>query len=783
MAAAIDRNASARFRGRLRLSVLFFGACLASAVAWAGDVAEQLRRLETRVVVRGTVRQPPLAGMLGRDVQARLAAANRADARAWSQVQSREDWEAFRAARLHALKTSLGEFPPPRAELQVRVTGTHEGPGYRVDNVVYESRPGLLVAANLYRPVPSRESLPGIIVCTSHHQPRHLGARQDMGVTWARAGCLVLVPDHLGHGERAQHPIPDPGPHDYHFRYDTGIQLHVVGESLMGWLAADLHRGVDVLLAQPGIDRRRVIVISEPAGGGDVAAVAAALDPRITSVMVNNFGGPEPETAFPLPRDAEESFDFAGSGSWESTRNLRRSARDGFLPWSIVASLAPRHLIYYHEFYWDREHDPVWKRLQRVYRWHDAEDRCVGLAGWGFVVGSEPENTHWLPVSRELLYPTLERWFRIPNPGTESNHRRPPEELLCFTNIERPQLRKLARELGERRRDAARDELAPLSPRERTARLRARWGGLLGDVEPRDPLVTTFPHSVERLGSFRAERILLTPEPGLLVPLLLLLPEQASGPAPRRQVVVAVAQEGKQEFVKQRSAAIAALLNAGSAVCLLDVRGTGETSPGESRDRRSAATSLSSSELMLGETLVGARLRDVRSVLRYLRLRSDLDARRTVLWGDSFAPANAPDAVVHVAHTENPRPALCEPLGGLLALFTALWEDDVRTVYVRGGLSDFHSLLQSWLCHVPHDVVVPGALTAGDLADVAAALAPRRLWLEGLVDGLNRDVPDDELARRYAPARAAFGAAEASAVFRLGQRPEGVDALVEWLTK
>ena len=47
-------------------------------------------------------------------------------------------------------------------------------------------------------------------------------------MTWARLGCAVLVPDHLGHGERRQHPFiredsyPGPfklGRQDYYFRY------------------------------------------------------------------------------------------------------------------------------------------------------------------------------------------------------------------------------------------------------------------------------------------------------------------------------------------------------------------------------------------------------------------------------------------------------------------------------------------------------------------------------------------------------------------------------------
>ena len=64
---------------------------------------------------------------------------------------------------------------------------------------------------------------------------------------WARLGCMVLVMDQLGHGERRQHPFRTaadyshkfaPGRQDYYFRYNTSIQLHVVGESLIGWMVA-----------------------------------------------------------------------------------------------------------------------------------------------------------------------------------------------------------------------------------------------------------------------------------------------------------------------------------------------------------------------------------------------------------------------------------------------------------------------------------------------------------------------------------------------------------------
>ncbi len=727
---------------RVAVSILIITSCCWGSVAQdnAADLSKQLRELDGRVLVLGTVRQPPLAGMMSRHAEARLRVANRVDRDAWSKVKSLADWEALRVARLRSLQKSLGTFPPVPSDLNVRVTGSHFGDGFRVDNLVFVSRPGLVVTANLYRPIAAKSEqnkpLPGVLLCHSHQSTKHSGWRQDMAMTWARAGCVVLVPDHLGHGERRQHPFGGEGMHDYHFRYDAALQLHLVGESLMGWLVWDLMRGVDVLLAQPNVDAKRIVLISEPAGGGDVAAVTAALDSRITCAMVQNFGGPQPESAFPLASDAEESFQLAGSGSWESTRNLRLSARDGFLPWSIVAAIAPRQLIYFHEFYWDREQDPVWRRLQQVFKYHDRSDSVVGLAGRGFVVGSAPENTHWLPENRALLYPVLERWQQIPNPHREYSQRLPEADLHCLNP-------EVSRELGALPLHEILNQLAANSrPTTNRKELRQQWHELLGDEEPVAlPTMIGEPRPVETRGELQVERLALRTEPGILAPALLLRSAEFQGqPLP---LLIGVAQQGKEAFLKQRSDIIAEVLRGGVAVCLLDVRGTGETSSGEDRGRRSTATSVSASELMLGQTVLGGQLRDVRAVWQHLRTRADLNSKQVVVWGESFAPTHPPDVRYQLPHTATDRPPSSEPLGGMLALLTALVENDVRAVYVHRGLADLRGALISPFSYLPHDAVIPGALALGDLPDLAKALAPRRVWLHNPVDALNRAVSDE----------------------------------------
>jgi len=95
-----------------------------------------------------------------------------------------------------------------------------------------------------------------------------------------------------------------------------------------------------------------------------------------------------------------------------------------------------------------------------------------------------------------------------------------------------------------------------------------------------------------------------------------------------------------------------------------------------------------------------------------------------------------------------------------MALFGALFEDDVRAVFVRRGLVAFEAILCSHFCYVPHDTIVPGALTVGDVCDVAAALAPRPLRFEGLVDGRDCVVTEPELRRWLEPTRQAYAAHE-----------------------
>jgi hypothetical protein len=123
-----------------------------------------------------------------------------------------------------------------------------------------------------------------------------------------------------------------------------------------------------------------------------------------------------------------------------------------------------------------------------------------------------------------------------------------------------------------------------------------------------------------------------------------------------------------------------------------------------------------------------------------------VDATRVATWGDAFAPTNSPGALLDRSAGQQPAYGTvyqAEPAGALLALLTALYENGVKAVAARRGLTSYLSVLSDRFTYVPLDVIVPGMLEAGDIPDIAASLAPRPLLAGASVDGRNCPVGPD----------------------------------------
>jgi len=694
------------------------------------------------------------------EVRDQIKNANAKSSVEWNGIETKEAWLKYSQGKMAQLKSSLGKFPEETTQLNYKVLKSIPSEGYTIECIAYESRPGFWVTANLYRPKNATQAQPGVIICPAHHTPKENKELQEMGTIWARAGCMVLVLDNLGHGERRQHPFESadsyPKPfrssrQDYFFRYDLGVQLQLLEESLMGWMYWDIRCGVDLLLAQKGIAKDKIILLGAVAGGGDPAAVAGALDKRIAVVVPFNFGGPQPETKYPLPADAETTFNYAGGGSWESTRNLRLSAKDGFLPWVIVGSIAPRKLIYGHEFSWDQKNDPVWKRLKKIHELHETPDSLGFTTGRGSVKGSSPEDSHCTHIGRthrQNIHVLLEKWLDIKGVKDTPVENLASVNLKCLeTKMARDEhpvkiqthLEKLAQNQID---DAFKKYPTPMTG-ETLASFKRDWSNKLGAIESA-MVAEVISRESSISENISITKALLKTEKEHHVPLLLL--KTANIKAPSNKIAIMISQGGKKSLLENRSSQIAALIQEGFTVCLPDIRGTGELKTGTSRGRSSSATSLSSSLMMTGDLRITGQLRDLQSVIAWLRKESSPAIPQFILWADS--PSNALPISTNFnlpRDDDSVLPIQPEPLGGLLALFSALFNDDVKAITIKGGLASYGSTLKHHLVQIPYETLIPGVFNMGDISLLINALGSRTIFLDQMVDGLNLEVAETKL--------------------------------------
>ena len=193
-----------------------------------------------------------------------------------------QNWEMKRALWRSELQDMLGLAPwPEKSDLAAKVERKIEREGVVIENLHFQSRPGLYVAANLYLPKepPPKSGWPAVLYVCGHanllDQGRLLGNKtgyQHHGLWLARHGvaCLMIDTIQLGelHGE-------------HHGTYKLGrwdwISRGYTPAGVETWSSI---RAIDLLLSRSEIDGSR-IGITGRSGGGAYSWFAAALDERI----------------------------------------------------------------------------------------------------------------------------------------------------------------------------------------------------------------------------------------------------------------------------------------------------------------------------------------------------------------------------------------------------------------------------------------------------------------------------------------------------------------------
>ncbi|MEE2937979.1 MAG: CocE/NonD family hydrolase [Planctomycetota bacterium] len=203
----------------------------------------------------------------------------------FAEIQTLDDWTSRRDQYREQLLEMLGLSPfPKRTPLNPVVTGSvaHDE-GFVVENLQFQSMPGVYVTGNLYRPAEQNEPLPAILYVCGHGAVRKDGVSfgnkvnyQHHGAWFARNGYVCLTIDTIQLGELE-------GIHHGTYR-EKMWWWNNRGYTPAGVEAWNCVRALDYLQDRKEVNAERLGVTGR-SGGGAYSWWIAAIDERIKAAV------------------------------------------------------------------------------------------------------------------------------------------------------------------------------------------------------------------------------------------------------------------------------------------------------------------------------------------------------------------------------------------------------------------------------------------------------------------------------------------------------------------
>jgi cephalosporin-C deacetylase-like acetyl esterase len=580
---------------------------------------------------------------------------------------------------------------PERTPLRTRVVGKDDRGTYRVEKLVYESRPDHHVTGLLYLPA-GAGPFPAVVMPMGHSQTGKAADYAQRGsILLARNGIACLNYDPVGQGERLQ-ALTAEGKSP--FRGSTAEHTAIgTGALLVGWSAATFRiwdgiRSLDVLAERAVIDPAR-LGATGCSGGGTLTSYLMALDDRVLAAAPSCY------------LTSLERL-FATIGPQDAEQNIPGQVAFGMEHADYVTMRAPRPTL----------------MLTSTRDFFDIQGSWTSFREAKIVYGKlgRPEAVELLEADHAHGYPQEHRegavrWMRRWLLGKDDAVVEDPfpiakdADTWCtptgqvLTSLKGKSAFDL---IAERAGALARSRPAEDLRRRVAARIRVPEA-LTPEPERRHAEPIQGP-KLKRDG-YEIMKVPFQVEPGITLPGLLFLPPG------EKQVPHVIYLHGEG---KDRDAApggpIEELVKGGQVVLALDLRGFGELAGSEFKTAFLAQH--------LDRPLLGQRVRDILAVLRAYD-------------GPGY----------HVVGIGAAAPA---------ALHAALFHSRITRLTLVDGLVSWDSVARSPLAKNQLANVVPGALIDYDLPDLVVALATTSIRIRRALDALGSPVPLAEAQRIYA---------------------------------
>ena len=614
-------------------------------------------------------------------------------------IRSSADWQERQERLNETLIDVVGPFPE-RTPLNAKVVKTIDKDDYRVEHIVYESRPEFYVTSSMFIPYGLQGKAPVVIYTSGHTQEGYRNKiYQHVILNLVKKGFIVFAFDPVGQGERLEYYVPETGKssvngpsaeHSY-----SGAQAFITGSSQARYMIWDGIRAVDYLLTREEVDPVR-IGITGRSGGGTQSAYIAAFDERIYAAAPGNYITNFTRLLQSIgPQDAEQ--------------NLPDAIARGIDHADLLAVRAPKPVLVMtttNDYFSIQGARETAKEVSAIYEAYGKEENFSMVeADAGHA--STQEN-------REAMYAFFQA--HLDNPGDSKDQEveilsaeeiRVTETGQVSTSLEGETIFSLNRNYAEKLVDelqTSREDLSTHLP------LALRSAKELSGYH--EPVVIDEPIFTGRLqrDGYVIEKYFVQGEGDYVIPYLLMVPDMPNGKGLVYLHPVGKAAEASpggeiEWFVRQ-----------GFTVLAPDMLGVGEMGPGDFHGDsyiEGNSYNIWYASMLIGRSIVGIRAGDVVRLTRLLEKNTEIKE----VYG--FARKEMAPVLLHAAAFDSAiaRIALIEPYSSYRSI-----------VMNRIYNPDFiHS-------------TVPGSLEAYDLPDLAASLAPRKLMMIGVTDGLGNTI-------------------------------------------
>jgi dienelactone hydrolase len=616
-------------------------------------------------------------------------AQKRGDARR-DALKTKADAEAYVADVRQKIRQCFGPWPQ-RTPLNARVTGTLDRGAYKIEKVIFESRPNFPVTANLYLPAKQNGRGPGVVSPCGHAQSAKADPEsQAFGQSLARLGYSVLIYDPVGQAERMQYvdaqmkPRHGGGTSEHLY---AGNQQFLVGEFFGTWRAWDGIRALDYLLSRPEVDPHRVGVTGH-SGGGTITGWLTALEDRwcvsAPSCFVTTFLR---NLQNELPADTEQCPPHALALGLDHS--------------DFIAAFAPKPVILLDEerdFFDVRGMQVAFARLKKLYTLLGAPENISMNIG--------PAYHSYGKENREKMYALFNRVTETSGPATEPDVTVEKEETLWCTphgqvaESNPHTLFSFTKETAQRL-DQQRKAL------DGAALVAAVTSALKIEVPKAAPDYRVLRPSNNRMypKKFAATYAVET-EPGVFSLVYRLSDEQLISRIPRSQsraILYVSHHSADDELRTERTIAEIVGQEKDSSVFACDVRGIGESQPNTCGAADFAAPYASDyfyaiHSIMFDRPYVGQKTYDILRLVNLLKATGHNE--------------------VHV---------VAKGWGAVPATYAALLSADIKQVTLINAPQSYSVIAQSEDYNWPLSCFVPGVLKTYDLPDCHRALAAKKL--------------------------------------------------------